>query len=192
MQLRFNRYVFAITLLVIGGVDWTVIAVAINGGADITYAMGGMVALMAAAMVLVGLMLKPPRLASIEGDMLRVGRGKAHLSDILRISTEHGLSFAVRARDAEGFWAGSMGERMLALKRWRIDGGRKAVARFVAQVEAARKEVAPLAVEAPPAPPPPLRPRRDGIDSDPISPLPRPVGLQAAPPMRAGFGRKGL
>jgi hypothetical protein len=189
MQLRFNRYIFGFVLILLCAVDWAVIAIALNG-LDIVYAMGAMAALFVVAMVPLFLMARPPTIASIEGDMLRVRHQRAHLGDILRISLNATtLVFAARARDEAGFWVGAYGERDLTLPLRRIDGGRKAAQAFVAYVEFTRQSVPELVTEAPPAPPPPpARPRRDGIDPDVRPPLDRP----AAAPVRAGFGRKGL
>lgn len=188
MQLKYNRMRLGLILVALTGIDWAVIAFALNG-VDLVYAMGAMAALMAVALVILLLMIRPPVLARLESDTLRVGRGKAHLADVMRVGYEDGaLTFAVRARDADGHWAGAYGERLLALRLGRVDGGRKAADRFVALVEAARQAIPPLPVEEPPAPPPPrLHPRRDGIDPDVRPPLERPAG-----PARAGFGRKGL
>ncbi|MES2442624.1 MAG: hypothetical protein V4574_07315 [Pseudomonadota bacterium] len=187
MQLKFNRMRIGMVLLVLTAIDWAVVAIALNG-VDLVYAMGAMLALTVVAMVPFALMLKPPVLAAIEGDTLRVGRSRAHLGDILRISTGAAtLTFGVRARDADGIWVGAYGERELALPLGRIDGGRNAAERFVAQVEAARQAVPSLPVEAP-APPPVPRPRRDGIDPE-VAPRMHPAVPAAA---RAGFGRKGL
>lgn len=187
MQLRFNRYIFGIALILLCAVDWVVVSIAMAGG-DIVYAMGAMAALMAVAMVPLFLMARPPVVARIEGDMLRVGRQRAHLGDILRISQDaRALVFAVRARDEAGFWVGAYGERTLELPFRRIDGGRKAAQHFVAQVEIVRHSVPQLVTEAPPAPPP--TPRRDGIDADVRPPL---DDRPAAAPVRAGFGRKGI
>ena len=185
MQLRFNRYIFGFVLILLCAVDWVVIAVALNG-LDLVYAMGAMAALLVVAMVPLFLMARPPVVARVEGDMLRVGRQRAHLGDILRISMEAGaLVFAVRARDEAGFWVGAYGERALTLPLRRVDGGRKAADHFVAQVEMARQSVPELVTEAAPSP----GPRRDGIDPDIRPPL---DDRPAAPPIRAGFGRKGL
>jgi hypothetical protein len=164
-----------------------VVSVVMAGG-DIVYAMGAMAALMVVAMVPLFLMARPPVVAAIEGDMLRIGRQRAHLGDILRISISgKTLSFAVRARDEAGFWVGAYGERDLTLAFRRIDGGRKAARAFVAHLELARQAVPELVTEAPSAPPPP-KPRRDGVDAD-VRP---PLDSSPAPPVRAGFGRKGL
>ena len=188
MTLKFNRVRLGLILMVLMGIDWAVIAFAL-GGLDIVYAMGAMGALMVVALVPLFLMAKPPTIARIEGDMLRVGRQRAHLGDVLRISMDaRTLGFAVRARDEAGFWVGAYGERMLELPLRRIDGGRKAAQHFVAQVELTRQSVPELVTEAPPAPPPQLRPRRDGVDPD-VRPAPE---RPAAAPVRAGFGRKGL
>lgn len=192
MQLRFNRTIFGIVLILLCAVDWAVIAIALQGF-DIVYAMGAMAVLMVVAMVPLFLIAMPPTVARIEGDMLRVGRQRAHLGDILRTAMDaKTLSFAVRARDADGVWVGAYGERALELPLRRIDGGRKAAQHFVAQVEMARQSVLQLVTEAPPAPPASPRPRRDGLDPDMAPPLERPIGLQPAPAARAGFGRKGL
>jgi hypothetical protein len=184
MQLRFNRYIPAIALILLCAVDWAVIAIALNG-LDIVYAMGAMAALFVVAMVPLFLMARPPAVARIEGDMLRIGRQRAHLGDILRISLDaKTLTFAVRARDEAGFWVGAYGERALEMPLRRVDGGRRAAQHFVAQVEMARQSVPELVTEAAPAP----KPRRDGVDPDVRPPLDRP----ATAPVRAGFGRKGL
>jgi hypothetical protein len=184
MQLKFNRMVLGLVLVALTGVDWAVIAFALNG-LDIVYAMGAMAALMVVAMVPLFLMARPPTVASIEGDMLRIGRQRAHLGDVLRISVDaKTLAFAVRARDEAGFWVGAYGERALALPLRRIDGGRKAAQHFVAQVEMTRQSVPQLVTETAAAPPPPVRPRRDGIDPD--------LAVPPASAARAGFGRKGL
>lgn len=186
MQLHLNRYIPGLALILLCAIDWAVIAVALNG-LDIVYAMGAMAALFVVAMVPLFLMAKPPSVARIEGDMLRVDRQRVHLGDILRISLDaRTLTFAVRARDEAGFWVGAYGETALALPLRRIDGGRKAAQHFVAQVEMTRQSVPQLVTETPPAPPP--RPRRDGVDPD-IRPAPE---RPAAAPVRAGFGRKGL
>lgn len=188
MQLRFNRYLFGIALILLCAIDWLVIAVALNG-LDLVYAMGAMAALLAVAMVPLFLMARPPVVARVEGDMLRVGRERAHLGDILRISiSDNTLVFAVRARDEAGFWVGAYGERELTLPLRRVEGGRRAAQHFVAQVELVRQSVPELVTEA--APPP--RPRRDGIDPDVRPPLDDRRAAETAPPARAGFGRKGL
>jgi len=188
MQLRFNRYIFGIALILLCAVDWAVVSIVLAGG-DIVYAMGAMAALMAVAMVPLLLMARPPVVARVESDMLRVGRQRAYLGDILRISMDgRTLVFAVRARDEAGFWVGAYGERTLELPLRRVDGGRKAAQHFVAQVEIARQSAPELVTAAPP-PPPLVRPRRDGIDPDLATPVARPA---AAQPARAGFGRKGL
>jgi hypothetical protein len=188
MQLRLNRYIPGIALILLCAVDWVVIAIAMSG-LDIVYAMGAMAALFVVAMVPLFLMAKPPAVARIEGDMLRVGRQRAHLGDILRISQDaKTLTFAVRARDEAGFWVGAYGERALELPLRRVDGGRKAAQHFVAQVEIARQSVPELVTETPSAPAPVARPRRDGVDPD-MRPAPE---RPAAAPVRAGFGRKGL
>jgi hypothetical protein len=188
MQLRFNRYIFGIALILLCAIDWAVIAIALNG-LDIIYAMEAMAGLMVVAMVPLFLMARPPAVARIEGDMLRIGRQRAHLGDILRISLDaKALTFAVRARDEAGFWVGAYGETALVLPLRRVDGGRKAAQHLVAQVEMVRQSVPQLVAEAPPAPPPPPRPRRDGVDPD----VPPAAERPAAAPVRAGFGRKGL
>lgn len=188
MQLRFNRYIFGIALILLCAVDWAIVAIALNE-LDIVYAMEAMAGLFVVAMVPLFLMARPPVVAAIEGDMLRVGRQRAHLGDILRISQNaKTLTFAVRARDEAGFWVGAYGERPLELAFRGIDGGRKAAQHFVAQVEIARQSVPELVTEAPPAPPPIAKPRRDGIDAD-VRP---PIDNRPAQPVRAGFGRKGL
>jgi hypothetical protein len=191
MQLRFNRTLPGIALILLCAVDWAVIAIAMHG-LDIVYAMGAMAALFVVAMIPLLMMARPPVIAGIEGDMLRVGRQRAHLGDILRTSINAGtLSFAVRARDENGFWVGAYGERDLALPLRRIDGGRKAAEHFVAQVAITRQSVPELVTEAPPAPAPAARPRRDGVDPDVRPALDHPA---APPPVaaRGGFGRKGL
>lgn len=191
MQLRFNRYLLGFALILLCAVDWVVVAIVLRGG-DIFTAMEVMTGLFALAMVPLFMMAKPPVVARIEGDMLRVGRQRAHLGDVLRIAMDaKTLRFAVRARDEDGFWVGAYGERTLELPLRRVDGGRKAAEHFVAQVEITRRSVPELVTEAPPAPPPPPRierPRRDGVDAD-VRP---PIDNRPAPPVRAGFGRKGL
>jgi hypothetical protein len=191
MQLRFSRLILAFAMLGLFAVEWVAIMLALKGG--IEQAMIVMAVLLLLTLVILGAMLRPPAIAGIESDMLRVGRQRVHLSDVLRIATAQGaLVFAIRARDADGFWAGSMGERNLALKLWRVDGGRKAAQAFAALVDTARKDVAPLPVAEPPAPRLPVRPRRDGIDPDvrPVDPV---LAASATRPRAAGgFGRKGL
>ena len=187
MALRFNRYIFGIALILLCAVDWVVISL-VMAGADLAYAMGAMGALMVVAMIPLFLMIRPPRVASLEGDTLRIGRNRAHAGDVLRISTGgNNLDVAVRARDEDGRWVGAYGERTLTLPLWRVDGGRKAAERFAAFVEVTRREVPPLPIEAAPAP----KPRRDGIDADMRPPLDDRPG-EPAPAARPAFGRKGL
>jgi hypothetical protein len=189
MQLRFNRYLFGIALILLCAVDWVVISLVL-AGADIGYAMGAMIALMVVAMAPLFLMIRPPAVASLHGDTLRIGRGRAHAGDVLRISTAgKSLDVAVRARDEDGRWVGAYGERMLTLPLWRIYGGRKAAERFAAFVEVTRREVPPLPVEAASAPAP--TPRRDGVDPDVRPPLDDRAG-EPEPSARPAFGRKGL
>jgi len=180
MQLKFNRMPFGIALLVLTGIGWGMMLLALKA-AEPAFAMIGMLVLAPLILVILFLMARPPVVAAIRGDTLRVGRQTAHLGDILRVAigADRSLSFAVRARDENGFWAGAYGEHELALPLRRIDGGRKAAESFVAQVEAARQAVTPL--EAAPAAA--RRPRRDGVDPEPV---------QQRPAARAGFGRKGL
>lgn len=184
MQLRFNRYIFGIILGVLCVIDWAVISVVLNLGADVVYAMGVMAALMLVAVVILILMIKPPAVASLHGDTLRVGRKTAHVGDVLRQSLQgNALTFAVRARDSDGFWAGSMGERDLTMPFRRIDGGRKAAEQFAAFVEVTRQTTPQLVQEARPVPAPRQR------EASPVAPVRAPAPTPAA---RAGFGRKGL
>ena len=184
MQLRFNRYIFAIALGVLCVIDWAVISAVLSLGGDIVYAMGVMLALMLVAVVILILMIKPPAVASLHGDTLRVGRRSAHVGDVLRQSLQgNALTFAVRARDADGFWAGSMGERDLKLPFRKVDGGRKAAEQFAAFVEVTRQATPQLVQEARPVPVAPRREASPVLPERPFAP---------APAARPAFGRKGV